>query len=829
MRISASKTIIGLIVVAWPGLLPGQTGADRRFLDSVLAEAGSATTEAAVPLLSRCDARDPDIVRICQAAIAIHHSVVAGKREEVFAAEDVAVHAVFERDRWPYAWLVLGLVRLQLAENKVIPHEGPAMPAGVSNELGGTRALIHALELDPGLAAAANALAMAPEPPEGAAAMAPSVAMLRQARALLSSTSLVATAAVEREAGSVDSAIAIERRTLRAGNVDSGIVALALARDLYRTGHPAEGREALLRGAATRSDAGRQAYRSQLDWVASPSELAVWDTVPAVARPAWLAGFWSSRDAADGRAAGERLVEHYRRLEYAMAHFRIDASGTDRPTTLAFVHSNDYLGEDQGLDFAFRHGNLCPETASFVADSRRIGADAPERYFQPEQDLVDDRGAMWIRHGPPTRSRRSNSTEAAEVWRYDRPDGALVLQFRAASFRGTTMSVLVPSLLTMAPGVRNQVCALEASICSRLGVSGPIQPGDTILVPPPLIQATGEDANCRMCPQRIDPTTHRLIRTPPTANGVRAMAKQNERCQDPIARILEREISAEGTLLGTDAIARARDSGRATIDLATTTDSYRRDFARTVHAEAQLLGLDHAAGGAPRLVIAYAMDPDDLVPGTSGAGASGAEYPVRLHVVAAETRTGARIDVDTFVRFPVTAATKNGADIVGMIEVPIAAGTYAVGVVLTQSDDRGASLAGRRVVVPGAAGSLAVSALVLGRRDVPVQWTSGTATVALNPRETYRRSDPAELYVQFSGLRVGTVYQTRYEFFRVDDGTRRAPRLSVSFAQPATREWIEVSRSLGLKNLVPGGYRVVLTIAGNGEQAMVATGLTIEK
>jgi hypothetical protein len=811
-------------------MLAGQTVPDRRFLDSILAAARAATTEAAVPLLSRCDGRDPDIVRICQAAIAVYHRPLSGNREEVFAAEDIAIHAVFERDRWPYAWLVLGLVRLELAHDKVVPHEGPALSMGMSNELGATNALIQALKLDPTLAAAAEALAEAPEPREGVDAMAPRVAMLRRVRALLSPAASTKAAGIERDAGSVDSAIAVEGRALAAGGVDSGVVLLALARDFYRANRPGEGRAALMQGAGITTEAGRRAYRAELSWVASPAELARWDSLPPRERPAWLAGFWSTRDATEGRADGERLIEHYRRIEYAMAHFRISAPETDRPHDLSFVHSNDYVPEQQGLEFAARHSNLCPETARFAADARLFGADALERYFQPPQDLLDDRGTVWIRHGPPTKSRQSNGVEAAEIWRYERAEGPLVLQFRSAAFRGTNgVSVLIPSLLTVAPGVRNQICALETSICSRLGVSGPIQPGDTVLVPAPLMQSSGDDATCRMCPPKIDPVTHRMVRNLPTANGIRATIKANERCQDPIARILERQMNAEGTLLGTAAIIRARDNGREQIDLATTTDTYHRDFSRAIHPATQAVGLDRAAGGEPRLVIAFALPAEDLGYGKPDSARSHVSYPLRLQIMAANIRTGQRTDIDTLSRFSTDAALNHGQFISGLVEVPAAAGTYSVGVVVTQADGRGAAIATRNVSVPGAAGRLSVSDIVLGREYSAVRWNSGAASVAMNPLGTYPKGGSAAMYFQLVGMSVGNSYQTRFEFFRADDEPNHGPRLTVSFTQPAQQDRIEVSRALGLKNLDAGRYRVKLTVSGDGAQTTTTTWLVIEK
>ena len=813
------------LAMASPPMLSGQTVPDRRFLQAIFADARSAATAGAVPLLSHCDGRDPDVVIICEAGIAVHHSPLAGRREEVFAAHELAIRAVFDQDRWPYAWFVLGLVRLRLAHDKVVPEAGPALPVGASNDLGGTNALIVALELDPGFAAAADALALAPEPPEGFQALTPRIAMLRRVRTLLSPAANAAAALLERDGGSVDSAVALERRALATGGVDSGVVLLSLARDLYRANRPAEGRAALFAGAGTTTEAGRNAYRNQLAWVASPPELARWDSLAAAERPGWLAGFWATRDAAELRPDGSRLVEHYRRVEYAMTHFRLALVDGELPRSVTFVQPDEYHDERLGLAFAAQHAELCPETARFVADARMMGADVRTRYFEPVQQLVDDRGAVWIRHGAPTRSRQSNSGEAAEIWRYERPEGPLVLQFRAAALPGaSSASVLVPSLLTLPPGMRNQVCALETSICSRLGVTGPLQPGDTVLLRSPI-----EVGVCVECLPTIDPVTHRRIRIPPGVPGMKLIAQLSERCRDPIARVLEREVHAEGTLLSTGAIRRARDTGRAEIDLATTTDTDHRDFATPMHPALQVLGLDRAGGSAPRLVVAFTLRVDELAMAGIDPATGRVAYPVSLHVAVANARDGTRTDVDSLRQLVQDEATGRDRVASGLLDIPVPPGRYAVGVEFRQADGRGAVAQVTGAVVPGDAPRLALSDLVIGRENSGVAWNSGTTRVALNPREGYPRGGSAEVYFQVSAMRPGASYQTRFEFWRADDDPKRGPRLALSSDQVAQQPRMEVSRSLGLQRLDPGRYRVKLIVSGDGASATAMAWLTIAR
>ena len=181
------------------------------------------------------------------------------------------------------------------------------MTTGVSNELGAANALIQALELDPTLRAAAEALAGAPEPREGTDAMAPRVAMLRRVRGCCR----------QRRAPGLHSSSATPGRWIppsRSSVAHWQPAASTAASCCCRWRGtstapivPSEGRAALLLGSAITTDAARRAYRAELSWVASPAELARWDSLAPRARPAWLAGFWSSRDVAEGRPDGDRL------------------------------------------------------------------------------------------------------------------------------------------------------------------------------------------------------------------------------------------------------------------------------------------------------------------------------------------------------------------------------------------------------------------------------------------------------------------------------------------------------------------------------------------
>ena len=731
-------------------------------------------------------------VALCNGLVAIRRAQQDSDRSLARAARDTAERKIGTmQDASSAWWFLLGEARLILARTGALAREGPLQPTGSSNLLGANNALVHALEIDPGFAAVANALALAPVPRESADYYMNRVTVLRRVRALLSGPALAAAGRVERESGSLDSAIALQQHALSIGGVDSGVVLLDLAQSLYEHGEPVAGRTALFAGAAIASEAAHRAYRQELAWVATSSELAIWDTLSPTGRRVFVATFWASRDVAEGRGDGERLIEHYRRVSYALVHFRLMLPQTGRQQMLSFSRPTQFFWEYHVRDEAAKHVPDPPRSSTttptptrvilqaqrsdpdalgrFVRDSKSIGSEAPFRYYHPIQDLVDDRGEIWIRHGPPTRVARSTLADAIEVWRYERPEGSLVLQFRDANFDGEVgASVLMPTLITLPPPALNEVCAVEQSLC-------------------------------------------------------RETARPSEL---PSALALNAEIVREGERLSTSGIAQARDKGRAEIDTATNTDSYHRAFTHAVRPTIQVFGLDRATGGAPRLVVAFAIPGEQLA---SVAANGRTIYPVHFQLMALDLRSGRRTDLDTLRQFATNATLAGGQFIMGALELPVAGGSYTVSLVITQDDGRGAVAHLGEVTVPRTSSRLAVSDLVLGREGSGVGWNSGATMVPLNPLNAHRKGGAAEVYFQLSGLKPGVNYQTMFEFFMSSDEPKHPSRLRIAAPLVAGASRLEVQRTLGLQHLEVGRYRVQLTVSGAGETVKAVGWLTIAK
>ena len=795
-----------LLVAAHPAHAQGP--ADRAFFDSLLNKLATASNATALPSEMLCASRGADLARLCQGLITQRRGELSAKADDARHADDLLIRSVNDHGDWPIAWFGLGINRLSLARLKVFSHEGPLLGTGLSNEAGAANALVQALTLDPGFSAAANVLAFTPMPREGSSALKERVELLRQVRRLLSPEASAMVAAFEREAGNIDSAIALQRRALASGRVDRGVVQLDMARNLYRAGYPDEGRETLIAGAATPSSASKAAYRADLAWIASPKELAEWDSLPAADRSGWVASFWSKRDVAEGRKDGARLVEHYRRIEYAMVNYRIQLPQTGRQKSLSVAVPFDYRDEyaarqaaalgktlsgsvpqipytavtggepplrvvpriPQGVDMA-------PEFSRVMQMARSAGGETANRYYRPIQDQIDDRGIAYIRHGPPTITARTSSGEALEIWRYDRSNGPLILQFRETDFDGRMdATVLVTSLLSLPVPLRNQICHVDRTLCPASGrfqaFSGPV---------------------------------------------------------DRVLQSLETETMREGALLSPEAIVKSAERGKHFIDVATTTDAFPREFTHKVEPSVQIFGLDRAAGGDPRLVVAFAIPGDQLSHGTQAGSDTRTIYPVRIQLMAARERDGMRVDLDTLRQFATPTALTDKQYLTGIVELPAPPGAYGVSLVVTQSDGRGAVAHLGTVVVPSATARLGISDLVLGRDGSGARWNSGAKKVPLNPLNAWPADAGAEVYFQLSGLVVGESYVMKYEFFRSTDDPKRGPRLSISGTQVATQPRLEVSRTLGLRNLEPGRYRVHVTTTGAGRSVTATGWMTIVK
>lgn len=737
--------------------LAAQSPPERAFLDSI--------TTARLDSRESCATAPGAVERLCSGLTLLNRVSATGAVTDASRAIGLFERAVADNATWPRAWFGLGLARIQAARSGLIAHEGALQPSGLSLEAGAGYALVRALELEPGYPPAAEALALISIPREGASRLQERVAMLRHVRPLLSGLGDYSAAQVELVGGDPDSATSFLEAALLHSDIDSGVVLLSLARARYRANRPVEGRAMLLRGARDTAAASQAAYRAELVWTATAEELSEWDSLPPPARSDWLAGYWGTRDVTDGRGEGERLIEHYRRMEFALHHYRMELPRRGAQRSSSSLNAVDHLDLYSAgtVDFKDLYG-----TTSML------------RQFRSSSSVFDDRGVVYIRQGPPDRVARTVGGQAFEGWSYERDGGPpLVLYFKEEDFDGQVgATALTPQVLTAFPLERAQLCQLD--------------PGT--------------------CPFAADPRATTL-------------ATYGGRLPSAQAKMLANAARTTSP----SSIAAAVNKGRASIDTATTTDRFARKFSQAITPTIQMLSVRKTTSDSPYILLVFAIPGDQALSVPLGEAGGRTGYSFRLVASVARHGDGKRFSVDTIRNFATQQPLTAGEYLIGSLELRVEPGDYTSSLAITQEDGRGAVASLGRVVAAASRNKLAVSDVILGAPGGALKWNSGRELVALNPLNAFRSGGTAALYAQFSGMKPSLEYQATLEVFLADDPKEKRPQLSISFVQPAKSGLIEIQRDVALKNLKPGRYRVRLAISGGGEQAFGSTILTIVK
>jgi hypothetical protein len=780
-RVTTQVVALALLSVA---PVRAQDPTDRPLIDSLFAAMARAKVVTDVPDVSRCGTVGGSFGRLCEGLLLTRRAELGERTDDANRAEGLLSRTVAERPNWPIAWYGLGIARLELARFKVLAREGPRQPVGVSWVAGSRAALTRALELDSTLIGAGEALARAPMPREGVSRVGDGLALLKRLRSSLplSPAARLALGRLEREAGNADTAAVLLGEAMARG-ADSGVTMAEMARVLHKAGRPVEGRGLLFAGAErTTSPEAKRRYREELSWVAMPTEIAAWDSTPVPQRRAWLEAFWAGRDVREGREPGERLIEHYQRLEFAMNNFQITVPQVGRQKTrsvavatdISWISPPNTVSSDAAAPSeseALSADNLAANDAM----SATVDINVPFRIFQVTQDLIDDRGIIWIRHGKPDIKSQTTGGVAVEGWLYKRPgEEPLVLFFGEADFDGTAgASVLIPTPAGSSAEAINQLCGAGLGLCDRL-------------------MADGMGAG----------------------RGAQFSGQQRQRAGN--------EVRASPNLIRAE-----RNAGIEQITRAVTSDAFPRSFEAPLDPITQIYGLDRASGGAPRLVVAFAL-PGDKLAYTSPPEAGGrAIYPVRVRLLSIDQSSGQRYELDSLRQFAAAAPLKPGQYLTGVAELRVPPGRYTTTLVLTQEGGRGALARLAAVAAPGSTG-LQVSDVVLGREGSGIWWNSGTSRVPMNPLNAYAKGAEAELYYQLGGLKEGESYATRFEFIPVG-GKDEKPKLSLGFSAVADGPRAEVMRTVGLENLDPGSYRLRVTVRGAGEESSATAWLVIAK
>jgi hypothetical protein len=622
-------------------------------------------------------------------------------------ALDLLDPVLYRRDAPADAWYLAGRAKLGLAELETVPRWRGHQQPGTSYAQGSWRALAEALRRDPGHAAAATLLAELRARTRGAAGSAADLAAIRRAAAAGADTAYwLRRARAELEWDEADSALAAVARYAAAGG-DPALADGERARILFVLGRADDGAVAWFTGLDAARGPTVAAFRADLAWVAREAELIAFDALAPEDRLPWARGFWERRAVADFRTVPERLAEHFTRIREAVEAFRL----TDR--------------------------------------ERDFNAAMP---FRSAQDLVDDRGVIWVRHGPPDEVLQSAVGEGLGC-------GYVSWVYRHGADAG--LSVHFRSYFTLA-AYRSyyQFCSGRRDF--RLVPGGP-----------------WIDHHAWWMAER-DSLYARW------AEAARARRRTT-------AGRLERELAEEEL---------------ARLELAVTTDGQPHRFDRDLGAVVRA----YALGDPGRLLVAFGVPAARLEPAPAGPGGPEA-FHLRLRLAALPAR-GSPVTLDTTLHYDARRVLRGEDWVLGLLELPVAPGTWELRSML--ADHRpGTGTDGWQsgIEVPGP-GGLAVSALVLGNPRSELTWNSPAGPFALSPLNSYGRGEEVALFVEVAGLPDGPAAEVRMRVHPVDRPDRTV--LELRTEEPAPGGRLRVLRTMGLERLRPGTYLLQVDVRAPG-------------
>ena len=555
-----------------------------------------------------------------------------------------------------------------------------------------------------------------------------------------------------------------------AGGGDAGIGNLERARTLAGLGRLAEARDAYLAGTREAGAEARRLYREDLEWLATPAELASYDSLGQSPLQAWMERFWSARDAADVRSNGERLGEHLRRWAYVYRHFRVvhpeRRTQFERVRVLNIGSCSD--GQQKSLDdFSFLHPDR-------LDDYRR------------KERILDHRAPIYMRHGEP--------------WARRYPPGASAFadvdlgQASAAAGNETDDGVepFRPSVL--GEGERmNDIHGSEVWLYwfdgaprvfffaggDELGRGRPT----TLYAIPPL------DVDLMWLLSDLDPSFNRVAARLQTAAMAPSRAVPSSRCFDAVQAMIAHV--------------------RGDMQTAVTHDSYTLLFRQPLHAVIQTFAVGRPSAGAGRILAVFAADGAMLVPDPARSKPGRFVYPLTIRVSAIDSVTGIAHLTDTTRTYVTPDSLGPGRYLSGGLEVPVPAGHYRVRVVVFQPNAQAGTSVQRALAALDDA-SPSLSDIVLGAETDGVRWPNGGDTVTINALGAYRMGGVAPVYYELFGLVPGHEYRTTIELRKYREARKTGAGLV--FAETADAPTAHVRRSVSLSHLDRGQYMLSVTV-----------------
>lgn len=567
-----------------------------------------------------------------------------------------------------------------------------------------------------------------------------------------------------------DSSVAAFDQALALGG-DRGRLQLERARSLRSLGDSTSAVAAYWEGLKSPSATERTAYRTDLAWILPPDSLAAFDRVSSDSLLPWLTRFWGVRDMRSAKTLNGRLNEHLRRWAVAYANFRVTAPW--RRTMYSRV------------EFGFEGHGAC--VSSYSQLYQRLAAAPPHDSsdIRGREQVLDHRGLIYLRHGEPIgRTERFSVTGAS-----------------APSQVGPTP---VTTQLSYNPGPSQQESAALAE--SRAATTSWMYwiEGEWRVFFFRGSKAFGMQA----------PTTLTSYLPLDWIDEWLAVGRMAPMYAEAAAKL--------GTYTGIEpvsclsAVKKAIKISREDATLGLATDSDSPPISHPWDAVLNVFAVGSARDQDGRALITFALPTKLLTASPRDSGRFG--FDIRFRLSGFNRKDGSRFQIDTVRRFSADGTGGKNQFLSGLFEVPIEPGEWDISVLARQERDSAGGFAEIRSRHIPAGTTLAISDLVTGIAPGRPVWQAGGTPFPLNVLGTWKAQSPVEIYYEIYGLAAGSEYREALEL-RPMPGT---PGKSIVLGSTgiSTGMTTSVRRSVGLTQLKPGSYRLIVTVTRGGSSVV---------
>ncbi|HET6362208.1 MAG TPA: GWxTD domain-containing protein [Gemmatimonadota bacterium] len=453
-----------------------------------------------------------------------------------------------------------------------------------------------------------------------------------------------------------------------------------------------EGVQAYWRGLlAIESDQDANLYWHDLRAVASTEADAEFRRLPLEQKPEYIRSYWQTMADQSFVDSDERLAEHYRRLHYVTANFRLDL----------------------------------PERRHYSAS---------DAYVPAWQTGFDDRGVIYLRHGPPDETATFSGPEFERnlSWKYEAADTEPML-FHFVSNEDVSDYKLVRRLS-------------DAVISTNTSMAG-----QTLL-----------DESAASASVIVD------------SYDARILATQRVALQDLYRSRGHLDPDYDRVALGLDAQILQEEEARLAqdIQIATRTQSYEPEPSDPLLYPVYAVPFKSPSGGT-EVAFYYALPTTAVTILPRGAG-SEVDYRYQLRVTSTDDPDDihGRADEEVRIATPQAIPQEPGVMLPGIERVDVQPGQYYYGLKVTDlNSGRSGILQGSISVTSLDGPGMAMSGVVLATRVEPavdpsnpfVRW--GQTKVLALPSRMFRREQPIYVYYELYGLdaSAGEVrYRTTY-------------------------------------------------------------------